>query len=339
MSKLSAKDRILITGASGFIGTNLIDHLLPSGAALMNVDLVPPLDPRHAVHWKTGDIMDAAGLSAVFSAYKPTHVIHLAARCDCDESTTVEAGYQANTQGTANVLAAIKSEPGIRKAIVTSSQFVFNKGALLPQGDTDYASVTVYGESKIITEKLTREAGLPCSWTLIRPTNVWGPWHIRHTQQFFRILRWGVYVHPGREPVIRSYAYVGNVVDQMIRILEAQDAVVAGKTFYLGDPPLDILEWVNGFSVALKGRPVRVIPRSWLLTVARVGDLISKALGKPFFITTSRFASMTRDYLTPMDKTLSALGPNRYGLEEGIRETVAWLNAYKPAEASAPKGH
>jgi GlcNAc-P-P-Und epimerase len=335
MPSLTDKDRILITGASGFIGTNLMERLAKTGARLLNIDPNPPLDPSHAPFRRNGDIMDAAALNASFASFKPTHVIHLAARTDCDETLTVEEGYQTNTVGTANVLAAIKATPEVRKAIITSSQFVFNKGAELPMDDSDYAPVTVYGQSKAITERLTRESNLECCWTLLRPTNVWGPWHIRHTKQFFRILRWGLYVHPGREPVIRSYAYVGNVVEQMVRILEADGGIVDRKTFYAGDAPLDILDWVNGFSIALKGKPVVVIPRGWLRLVARGGDLISKITRRQFFITSSRFASMTRDYRTPMDRTFAALGPNRFNLAEGIRETVAWLESRERQGATA----
>lgn len=320
--------RTLITGGSGFIGTNLAEVLEARGHALLNLDPAPPLNAAQRRFWKTGNIMDRPGLERAFAEFRPDYVVHLAARCDCDEDTTVEEGYRANTEGTANVLAAVKATPGIRRAIVTSSQFVYNRGARLPAHDEDYHPVTVYGKSKIITESLTRQAGLSCSWTLIRPTNVWGPFHIRHTRQFFRVLRWGLYVHPGREPVMRSYAYVGNVVEQIARILEAEEAKVGGKTLYLGDPPLDILDWVNGFSRALRGKDVTVIPRGLLRAGARAGDLISAATGRQFFITSSRFRSMTDPYLTPMDRTFVALGPNKYSLEDGIRETVRWLKTW-----------
>jgi nucleoside-diphosphate-sugar epimerase len=316
---------VVVTGGSGFIGTNLMSALRGNCQTLVNLDVKAPMDPDQRQFWKPADIMDKDDMLAAFRELKPTQVVHLAARCDCDENTTVGAGYRANTVGTANVLEAIRASPEIRRAVITSTQFVFNKGAELPRDDQDYFPRTVYGQSKIITEKLTREADLPCCWTLVRPTNVWGPWHIRHAEQFFRVLRWGVYVHPGREPVMRCYAFVGNVVDQILRILDAEAAKVNGKTLYLGDPAFDILEWVNGFSQALRGRSVRIMRRPVLRLLARAGDLVSKVTGKSFFITSSRFRSMTESYLAPMDWTFEALGPNKYDLGEGIRQTVAWL--------------
>jgi nucleoside-diphosphate-sugar epimerase len=312
-------------------------ELLPQRfAAVMNLDLTPPLMAAQNQYWKQADIMDPAGLVEAFRAFAPSHVIHLAARCDCDENTTVEKGYRVNTEGTANVLAAIKAVPDIQRAVITSTQFVFDKKDQLPEGDLDYAPKTVYGRSKVVTERLTREAGLPCTWTLIRPTNVWGPWHLRHTRQFFKILKWGLYVHPGREPVMRSYAYVGNVVEQIVRILEADPQRVHGKTLYVGDPPLNVLDWVNGFSWALKGKGVKIIPRGGLRAVAKAGDLVSKVIGRDFFITSSRFRSMTDPYLTPMDDTFEVLGPNTYGLQDGIDQTVVWLKSHEGSGFAKP---
>src|SRR5438874_4779477 len=104
---------------------------------------------------------------------------------------------------------------------------------------------------------------------------------------------------------------------------------VQGKTFYLGDRPVNLYDWTNGFSRALRGRDVRVVPRSLMRFLALLGDIPSRLTGKPFLINSSRLRSMTTDYTTPMKETFELLGPNPYSLEEGIRETVEWLREYK----------
>lgn len=329
MQSNSPDIRPLITGASGFIGTNLMQAMIKVWPNAINMDIHKPMDPAQNRFHVHGDIMDASSTLAVFRKVRPTHVVHLAARCDCDETTTIEEGYRANTVGTENVLKAVKDIGTVERLVITSTQFVFNKKAELPKGDTDYAPKTVYGQSKIITENLTREAGLSCCWTLIRPTNVWGPWHIRHTKQFFRILKAGLYFHPGGKPVMRSYAYVGNVVDQILKILQVNPDKVNGRAIYVGDAPLDIYDWVNGFSMALMAKPARKVPRPVLGLVALAGDLISKATRRDFFITSSRFRSMTDAYLTPMQETFEILGPPPFALDDGIRETVRWLKEFE----------
>jgi nucleoside-diphosphate-sugar epimerase len=319
--------KLLITGGSGFIGTNTIDVFSGNGVTILNYSLHPPLKPEHKQYWIQGDILDAGATKAAFQKFQPDHVLHLAARAECDEDTTVEAGYRVNTEGTQNVLDAIRVTPSIERVIITSSQFVCGPGPL-PKNDTDYFPATVYGESKAITEKLTRAANLPATWTIIRPTNIWGPWHMRYRREFWRVVQRGMYVHPGHQPVIRCYGYVKNVVDQIRKIFETPRALVNTKTIYLGDRPTNLFDWTNGFSKALTGRSVRVVPRWLMRALALAGDVPSRLTGKPFLINSSRLRSMTTDYNTPIAETFKLLGENPYTLEEGIRETVEWLKDY-----------
>jgi GlcNAc-P-P-Und epimerase len=318
--------RILITGGSGFIGTNFIDEISRQANTILNYSLHPPLKAEHKQCWRAGDILEPAITTAAFQEFQPDRVLHLAARAECDEKTTVENGYRANTEGTRNVLEAIRATPSVQRAVITSSQFVCAPGRL-PKNDTDYFPETVYGESKVITERLTRDSNLVSCWTLIRPTNIWGPWHTRYRREFWRVVERGLYVHPGHQPVIRCYGYVKNVVHQIRKIFEADVDLVRGQTFYLGDRPLNLYDWVNGFSRALIGRNVRVVPRSLLRFLALLGDIPTRLTGKAFLINSSRFHSMTTDYQTPMERTFDLFGENPYKLEDGIQETVEWLRS------------
>src|SRR5689334_12976088 len=98
--------RILITGGSGFIGTNAIDAFSAGGHTILNYSLHSPLNPEQNRYWRAGDILDPVATAAVFQEFGPTHVLHLAARAECDETATVEQGFRANTEGTRNVLDA-----------------------------------------------------------------------------------------------------------------------------------------------------------------------------------------------------------------------------------------
>ncbi len=318
--------RILVTGGSGFIGTNAVEAFSQRGNAILNYSLHPPLNPVHREYWQRGDILNASETIAAFQEFRPDSVLHLAARAECDETTTVEAGYRVNTEGTSNVLSAINATPSVERTIITSTQFVCAPGRL-PQSDTDYFPETVYGESKVITEKLTRQANLESCWTIVRPTNIWGPWHLRYRREFWRVLASGLYLHPGRQPVIRSYGYVKNVIHQLQKILETPRELVDGKTLYLGDRPANLYDWVNGFSRAITGHDVRVMPRRTMRVIALVGDLVNLS-GKTFPLTSSRLRSMTTDYNTPMEPTFQLLGENPWTLQEGIGQTAEWLKSF-----------
>lgn len=318
--------RIFLTGGSGFIGTHLVTALRDRGDTVIDYSLTEPLRAAHRAVWHPGDVLDAPALAAALREFQPEAVLHLAARTDCVEDTTVEAGYRANTDGTAHLLAAVRATPSVRRAVIVSSQFVCGPGRL-PAGDEDYFPATVYGHSKVRTEQLTRAAGLACTWTLVRPVNIWGPWHQRYAREFWRIAARGLYVHPGGAPVIRTYGYVGNVVAQLLRVLELPPAVVQGRTFYVGDPEDDIFHWASGFCQALRGRPAPRVPRTLLRAAGRAGDLIGALTGRPFYITSSRARSMVTEYRTPIAASLAVLGRGPFSLADGIRATVAWLRS------------
>lgn len=318
------KKKVLVTGGSGFIGTNLIEYLQTKGGDLLNIDISPPLCSSQRHFWKNVNILDRTALIDAFTEYKPTCVVHLAARTDVVEGTTVERDYRANTEGTENVISAVKATPGIARVVMTSTQYVHQPGHI-PTDDNDCEPHTVYGQSKVITERLTRQANLDCTWTIVRPTNIWGPWHIRHRSELLRVLKKGYYLYPGRKTVTKSYGYVKNIVYYIQRILEMPEEVVNAKTFYIGDEPADQFEWVNGMSRQLRGRDVHVVPRLVMRFMASLGDLITLVRGRKFILTTSRYSNMITDYLTPMNRTFDVLGKGPHTLEEGVRDTAAWL--------------
>ncbi len=315
--------KILITGGSGFIGTNYVDLLMRQSRDIVNIDTRPPLKDAHRPFWRDADIMDGPAITAIFSDFRPRRVVHLAARTDTDSE--ILSDYEANMTGTANVLAAIRSAPAVERVVITSTQFVHRPGKL-PQHDEDFDPHTVYGQSKVVTERLTRDSGLDCPWTIVRPTNIWGPWHPRYPSEFWRVVAAGRYVHPGRAPVIRCYGYVKNVIHQIEQILQAPEELVAGKVYYVGDRPIELLDWVDGFSLGLTGKHVRVVPRALVRAMAYAGDAV-RGLGLQFPIFSSRYRSMTEDYPTPMEATFEAFGEPPYSFEQGIAETVDWLRS------------
>jgi GlcNAc-P-P-Und epimerase len=315
--------KLLVTGGSGFIGTNLIAEMARAGVPILNLDWNPPLDPAQAPFWQNVNLMEEETLQRAFQQFAPTHVVHLAARTDTDENEDIDA-YLQNHEGTLRLLRVVNATTSIQRLVVTSTQFVCEAG-YQPKHDLDFKPFTLYGETKRRTELATREAGLTCTWTIIRPTTIWGPWSLRYRDVMFKVMRKGLYLHPSRKKVVRSYGYVGNVVWQIRRILELTPTVVSGKVFYVGDQPFDLRIWVEAVSKALTGRKVRYVPLFVVHALAMTGDVL-KLLRIPFPMTTGRFKSMTSDYVTPMDSTIAALGHAPYSMDEGIKATVEWYD-------------
>jgi nucleoside-diphosphate-sugar epimerase len=77
--------RLLVTGGSGFIGTNVIDFYLAKDIEVLNIDKEAPRNKHHQHLWKRVDILDMSSLEQTILAFSPTHVFHMAARTDLDE--------------------------------------------------------------------------------------------------------------------------------------------------------------------------------------------------------------------------------------------------------------
>jgi nucleoside-diphosphate-sugar epimerase len=247
-------------------------------------------------------------------------MLHLAARKDTDSDAL--SGYDVNTIGTMNALHAASMSQTFERFVFTSSQFVVRPG-VVPRSELHFDPDTAYGYSKVVGELLTRSSRPESSWVIVRPTNVWGPWHPRYADEFWRVLERGLYVHPSKE-TRRTYGYVSNVVEQMWATLALPSARVAGRVFYLGDPPIRLIEWTDAFSRELLGRPVRTVPAGIVRALALAGDA-GKKLGLRVPLTSSRFRSMTEDYITPTEESIRALGTSSVSLDDGVRETVDWL--------------
>ena len=138
--------KILITGGSGFIGTNLINHLLNmNNYTILSIDKEEPKIKLHHSIWRQIDICDSDSVNQIIHEFQPDYVIHLAARTDLRGKELND--YSANTDGVTNLLNALENTPSIKRVIFTSSMYVCEPG-YMPKDFEDYAPHTLYGKSK-----------------------------------------------------------------------------------------------------------------------------------------------------------------------------------------------
>src|SRR2546426_8215698 len=111
--------RILVTGGSGFIGTNYIQFLLEGGhAEFLNLDHRPPRNLAHGNYWRECDLLDAPALARMIDIFSPTHVVHLAAECSLNGRLLSD--YATNVQGVRNLLSALSNAKSVERVIFTS---------------------------------------------------------------------------------------------------------------------------------------------------------------------------------------------------------------------------
>jgi len=314
--------RVLITGGSGFIGTNLVAAWRARGAEVLNLDIAPPRDPHHGPLWARLDIRERDALGRAIADFAPDLVFHMAARTDLEGRRLDD--YAANVAGVANLLAALAATP-VPKAVFASTMLVCRYGRI-PAGDDDYCPDTRYGESKAIGERLIREAGLDGHWLIVRPTSIWGPWFDAPYRGFFQAVAKGRYVHPGGADVTKALGYVGNLVHILDRLVAAPAERTRARTFYIADyPPVRLSQWAEAVRRACEARPIRTAPL-WALEAAAAAGDAAKALGwRAPPLTRFRLRNMTTASEFDMTEVAALAGPLPFDLDAGARETVAWM--------------
>jgi nucleoside-diphosphate-sugar epimerase len=316
--------RILVTGGSGFIGTNLIEYFLSKGVEILSIDIVPPKLPTHKPYWRNINILDIGNLRAQVAEFSPSHIVSLAAQTGTNDRGRKLEDYATNIQGVKNIIEAAKSSQSLERTIFTSSMIVCSID-YQPKSENDYCPDTLYGESKMLGEKLVREAGdVPHSWLIVRPSGIWGPWFDVPYRSLFSMISKGLYVHPGHSDVNQSLGFVGNTVCQLHRLLQAPVDKVHGRTFYLADyPPMNMRLWADLIQHAFKAPKIREVPVWALKMVARAGDIMKLAGCDVPPLSTSRLKNMLTSFTVDLDPVITDSLP--YNLETATHVTVDWM--------------
>jgi len=153
--------KILLTGAGGQIGHDLIGALSAAGHTVTSTDLAPrPPSHAHAggASWQRLDVTDAAATDAMFDKVKPDLVFHLAAILSARGEKDPKLAYDVNQTGTWNVLEACR-KAGVGRLLFTSSIAVFGPppSGPLPDPTPDDVALhptTMYGVTKVAGELL-----------------------------------------------------------------------------------------------------------------------------------------------------------------------------------------
>ena len=318
--------KILVTGGSGFIGTNFIEKLSKNpDNKVINIDIAKPKIPDHIRFWKNVDLLDLDSLDEVVKEFQPEYVIHLGARTDLNGKTLDD--YAANMGGVKNLLTVLTKINSVKQAVFASSMYVCEPG-YHPRNFEDYKPHTLYGKSKVATERLIKEAHLPFTWSIIRPTSIWGPWFGEPYDKFFHIVLRHMYFHMGARACKKTYGYVDNAIYQIISIFKATPDKVNKHVYYIGDyEPYPITDWANEIA-AIEHIYIPHVPYFCFKIVAWIGDLLKK-IGITFPMTSFRLHNMTTDNvhdLGPIREIAPDLPVTRI---EGTRRTLEWIHKYE----------
>ncbi len=272
---MTGKPRVLVTGATGFVGTALVRRLVDEGW------------PVRAATRRQSDSARAGAEQAVVGELAPDSdwrlalagqqcVVHLAGRVHVmkeDSSDPLAEFRRTNVEATLN-LARQATESGVRRFVFLSTVKVNGERGTYSDDDPP-APEEPYSVSKNEAElglrELSRETGMEV--VIIRPPLVYGPGVKANFRTLIRAVECGIPLPLGAIRSRRSLLALDNLVDFIITCI--QHPAAANETFLVSDgEDLTVTDLIRRLGGAM-GRPARLIPAPASLLM-RVADLVGK---------------------------------------------------------------
>ncbi len=318
----------LVTGATGFLGQNLCQHLTKAGIttrALVRAPERAQALSAMGVEVVAGDVTDEA---AVERAMADVDVVyHLAGKLFIP-GVPAEEYQRIHEQGTQIVLRQARAH-NISRFVHCSTTGVFGvTGARPADEDATYAPTNAYERTKLQGETLVRAAmreGMPAA--IVRPGLVYGPGDL-HLLGFFHSIQRGVFRPIGRAPVWLHPIYIDDMSAAMMRAAEAPQAL--GEAFNIaGNQPVTLRTLAQEIAKSIQAPP----PRGWIplplaKAVALAGDALPASIRHRAPLTTSRLDFLTHSRMYEVGKARRLLNfTAETPLASGLAETANWYRS------------
>jgi dihydroflavonol-4-reductase len=322
-------DRVLVTGATGFIGSAIVRAFLNAG---FNVRaLVRPSSPRTnllglPVEIVEGDLKERPSIAAALRDVR--FLIHAAADYRLWTRNPSEL-MAANVRGTSNVMEeALKS--GVEKIVYTSSVCTLGHSPGQDVADETHSldpakAFNPYKRSKTLAEDLVRglveKAGLPA--IIVNPSAPVGPRDIKPTPTGRIIVECGAGRMPAYVDTGLNLVHVDDVAQGHLAALRHG---VAGQRYILGGQNIRLRDMLTEIARQTGRRPPSIkLPVPVVLPFAVASECVAWSTGKEPFATRDslRMARQTMFYNDA--KARRELGYTSRPYEEGVADAIAWF--------------
>jgi nucleoside-diphosphate-sugar epimerase len=250
--------RVLVTGASGFIGSHVVRRLLQESAQVFaltsSVSSMTPVrltDVADAIEIVEANVNDPSSLEHGVAIARPELVVHLAAFSHVGKSFyRIDENIQTNVQGTVNLLKALDGD--FARFVFVGTGEVYGDAPAPFRENGPVSPVSPYAVSKYAAERFCRMFQQAYDWPIIclRPFNTYGPW-----QSGDRIVPEIIFSGLQRKPLrmtggrqTRSFTFVADTADAIVRALQVPHAdgevvnVVGAEETSMRDLALTILD-------------------------------------------------------------------------------------------------
>jgi nucleoside-diphosphate-sugar epimerase len=319
--KVILLERILVTGATGFIGSHLVEALLEKGHKVYCL-----VRNQHGLRWLKGlpiNLVIGNCLESNLELPEIDYVYHLAGII---KTKKIGLFYQVNYLGTINLVKAVLKQKLPLKSFVFVSTLAVNGQPTekiitqkqLPSPQTHYAKSKWLAEEALIKHK----DSLPI--LIFRPTAVYGP-RDKEFLGYFRLMKGGFAPILNSEGIF-SFCYVLDVVEALMAVLERD--VPSGEIFFVSDG--NAYRWqevIDIIASILDKRPfVFKVPKTVTYLLAVAAEFYNRLAKEPLIFSCDKLKEVfQKNWFCDISKTQALLGYKaRYDLTKGIALTLKW---------------
>jgi dihydroflavonol-4-reductase len=317
-------ERVLVTGATGFIGSHLVERLINLGYdvyVLMRSDSNPRWLQEKKVQFIFGDFEEPCGIPALSNI---DYIFHLGG---ATRALRQKDFYRINYEGTVTLLNTAQDIKGLKGFVFLSSQAAAGPATndrAVKEADTP-RPVSPYGKSKLLAEEAVLRFREKFHVTILRPCGVYGP-RDSYMLELFRQISKSFIPSVGKGPMYLNFCYIDDIVQALL--LSIKQDQPSGEIFFITDGERYSFDYfADVVSSALKIKPRRVVIPSWVAwCYATASDAAAIAAGKPAAFSRNKCAeACCRNWVCDSDKAKKELGfhPGIF-LESGVKATLNW---------------
>ena len=323
--------KILVTGASGFIGSFIVEEALNRGfetwAAVRKSSSRKYLQDERT-HFIELNLSSKEQLAEQLRDCDFDYVVHAAGVTKCLNKADFQ---RINTEGTKNLVdALLEVKMPLKRFIFVSSLSIF--GAIKEQQpyeeirETDTPQPnTAYGRSKLAAEQYLESLGTRVPYIILRPTGVYGP-----REKDYFIMAKSIKGHSdfavGFKRQDITFVYVRDVVQAIFLALEKGQT---GRKYFLSDGNVYQSVTFSNLIHEELGRPwwIRITAPVWVLRIVTFfGEYIGRMTGKVTALNNDKYNILRqRNWRCDIQPAIDELGYQpQYDLQRGVKETIKW---------------
>ena len=328
--------KILITGASGFIGSYIVEEALKRGfetwAAVRKSSSRAFLTDKR-IHFIELNLSSKEQLAEQLRGQAFDYVVHAAGVTKCLNKADFR---RINTEGTKNLVEALlEVKMPLKRLVFVSSLSVF--GAIkekmpydeIRESDTPQPN-TEYGRSKLAAEQYLESLGNRVPYIILRPTGVYGP---REKDYFMmaKSIKQHIDFAVGFQRQDITFVYVTDVVQAVFLALEKGET---GRKYFLSDGEVYQSTTFSDLIHEQLGRPwwLRITAPTWVLRIVTFfGEYAGRMTGKVTALNNDKYNILKqRNWRCDIEPARKELGfEPQVKLEEGVKTTIKWYQDNK----------